>query len=90
MDKIIRLTEADLTQIIKHAINGLLREEGEAASPGATSASADRVGAFDVPFGQVQRRDVYNPKAKSNISMNDALKRHDGKNNSISIPKEKK
>ena len=65
MKQVIRLTESDLHNIIREAVRNVLKEDGamggDAATPGATSASADRVGAFDVPFGGVQRRDVYNP-----------------------------
>lgn len=89
MKKIIRLTETDLHHIIHATVCRLLKEEGEAvgggATAGATSDSADRMGAFDVPFGDVQRRNIYKPK--NNVDMSDALKRHNGKNNSISIPK---
>ena len=66
------------------------------ATPGATSDSSDRQGAFDVPFGGVQRRKTYSPKGDSvsdgmtNVDMSDALKRHDGKGGSISIPKKRK
>lgn len=50
---------------------------------------------YDVPLGSVQRKKGYSPKGKStstvsNVDMSGALKRHDGKGGSISIPKERK
>ena len=45
-------------------INDYLNEDGAmggGATAGATSDSADRQGAFDVPFGGVQRRNMYSP-----------------------------
>ena len=106
MKKIIRLTESELHSIINDAVKSILKEAkfgkvnedgamgGDAATPGATSASSDRVGAFDVPFGNVQRRKVYSPKGKKNdemteVDMKPAMKRHDGSCGSISIPKER-
>lgn len=94
---IFRLTEEDLSRIIREAVNYLLKEDGamggDAATPGATSASADRVGAFDVPFGAVQRRKTYDPKGSgkmTQVDMSPTMKRHDGKGGSISIPKDRK
>ena len=96
MPQIIQLTETDLHRMITEAVQKMLDEDGamggDAATPGATSASADRVGAFDVPFGAMQRRDIYAPKKKkgkmSTVDMGPALRRHDGKGGSISIPKD--
>lgn len=92
MNKIIRLTESDLHSIIRNTVYRILKEDGEGmgggATAGATSDSADRMGAFDVPFGGVQSRSIYKPK--TNVNMSPALKRHDGKGGSISIPKNKK
>lgn len=95
MPQVIRLSESDFHEIIAETVRNLMSEDGaiggDAATPGATSASADRVGAFDVPFGNVQRRSIYKPKEKDGkmkeVDMNPALKRHDGKGGSISIPK---
>lgn len=96
MPQIIRLSESEFKQIIAEAARIIVSEDGamggNAATPGATSASGDRVGAFDVPFGNVQRRSIYKPKEKDGkmkeVDINPALKRHDGKGGSISIPKE--
>ena len=69
---------------------------GGGATAGATSDSADRQGAFDVPFGGVQRRNMYSPKGDktsngmTSVDMSPALKRHDGSCGSISIPKRRK
>ena len=67
---------------------------GGGASAGATSDSADRQGAYDVPFGGVQRRKGYSPKTKetkmTKVDMTPAMKRHDGKGGSISIPKNRR
>lgn len=97
MKKILRLTESELIGLIRESVGMILREDGEvAATPGATSDSADRQGAFDVPFGSVQRRKAYSPKGDkvsdgmTQVDMTDALKRHDGSCGSISIPKKRK
>lgn len=96
MKRIIRLTESDLHRILKQSVMRILNEDGamggDAATPGATSASSDRVGAFDVPFGGVQRRKGYSPKGSKESKMTEvdvkpAMKRHDGQCGSISIPK---
>jgi hypothetical protein len=47
-----------------------------------------------VPFGGVQRRKGYSPRGDNEskmteVDMTDALKRHDGKGGSISIPKKR-
>lgn len=98
MKKMIRLTESDLHNIINDVVMRILKEDGamggDAATPGATSDSSDRVGAFDVPFGAVQRRKGYSPKGDktskmTKVDMTPTLKRHDGKGGSISIPKER-
>jgi len=98
MKKIIRLTESDLHNIVKESVIRILKEDGamggDAATPGATSASSDRVGAFDVPFGAVQRRKGYSPKGNksskmSEVDMTPAMERKNGKGGSISIPKHK-
>ena len=59
---------------------------------GANNAQTSSNAQFDVPFGGVQRRGIYSPKSKKSnkmteVDMSDALKRHDGKGGSISIPK---
>ena len=59
---------------------------------GANNAQTSSNAQFDVPFGSVQRRKGYSPKGKNSskmteVDMTDALKRHDGKGGSISIPK---
>ena len=96
MKKIIRLTESELMKLVENAATKVLNEDGEAlgsggmcggASAGATSDSADRQGAYDVPFGGVQRKKIYSPKNK--VDMKPAMKRHDGRGGSISIPKNK-
>lgn len=96
------ITESLINRIIAETINSYINEDGAAscgmccgATAGATSDSADRQGAFDVPFGCVQRRKTYSPKGDNvsdgmtNVDMSDTLKRHDGKGGSISIPKRK-
>ncbi len=91
MKKVIRLTEAELHKLVTETVKRIIHEDGMmgGATAGATSASADRVGAYDVPFGEVQRRKIYSPKKKSggsgNIDMTPALKRHDGEGGSISM-----
>lgn len=88
------LDESLLHHIIMETINDYLNEDG--ATAGATSDSADRQGAFDVPFGGVQRRKTYSPKGDktsngmTSVDMSPALKRHDGSCGSISIPKRNK
>ena len=62
---------------------------------GANNSQTSSNAQFDVPFGSVQRRKAYSPKGDSsskmtNVDMSDALKRHDGKGGSISIPKQRK
>ena len=87
MKKIIRLTESDLHNIVKEAVNKILQENdggggivgGAAANAsgfmnGANNSQTSSNAMFDVPFGGVQRRKGYSPK---------------GKNSSISIPKER-
>lgn len=91
MKKVIRLTESELHKIIRETVKRIIREDGVmggGATAGATSASADRVGAYDVPFGAVQRRKGYSPKGKKNINnvdMTPALERHSGEGGSISM-----
>ena len=81
------LDESLLHHIIMETINDYLNEDGAmggGATAGATSDSADRQGAFDVPFGGVQRRKTYSPKGDktsngmTSVDMSPALKRHDG------------
>ena len=93
------LDESLLHHIIMKTINDYLNEDGAmggGATAGATSDSADRQGAFDVPFGCVQRRNMYSPKGDktsngmTSVDMSPALKRHDGSYGSISIPKRRK
>ena len=54
---------------------------------------------IDVPFGKVQRRNIYSPKGdakgdvtkqESNVDMTPAMKRKNGKGGSISIPKKRR
>ena len=59
---------------------------------GANNSQTSSNAQFDVPFGSVQRRKGYSPKGKNTskmteVDMTDAMKRHDGKGGSISIPK---
>lgn len=93
------LDESLLHHIIMETISDYLNEDGAmggGATAGATSDSADRQGAFDVPFGGVQRRNMYSPKGNktsngmTSVDMSQALKRHDGSCGSISIPKRRK
>ena len=97
------ITESLINRIIAETINSYINEDGAAscgmccgATAGATSDSADRHGAFDVPFGGVQRRKTYSPKSDktsngmTSVDMSLALKRHDGSCGSISIPKKRK
>lgn len=104
MNKVIRLTESDLHNIVREAVNRILKEDGGMVGGAAANASGFMNGAnnaqtssnaqFDVPFGSVQRRKGYSPKGDNTskmteVDMTDALKRHDGKGGSISIPKKK-
>ena len=104
MRKIIRLTESELHDIVKEAVNRILKEDGGMVGGAASNGSGFMNGAnnaqtssnaqFDVPFGSVQRRKGYSPKGDNTskmteVDMTDALKRHDGKGGSISIPKKK-
>ena len=95
--RFIELSESRLRQVMEESLMEVLSEDGamggDAATPGATSASSDRVGAFDVPFGAIQRRKVYAPNGKDEmdkVNMKPAMKRHDGKGGSISIPKDRR
>ena len=59
---------------------------------GANNSQTSSNAQFDVPFGGLQRRKGYSPKGKNSskmteVDMTDAMKRHDGKCGSISIPK---
>ena len=59
---------------------------------GANNAQTSSNAQFDVSFGNVQRKKGYSPKGKNGskmteVDMTDAMKRHDGKGGSISIPK---
>ena len=94
MARTVKLSESGFNMLMLHSACERIDEEdgaiGGVATAGATSASSDRVGAYDVPFG-MQSRDIYNPKGSkknktSNITMDDALSRKDGKFGSISMP----
>jgi hypothetical protein len=102
MKKIIRLTESDLHNIIKETVKRVLKEDGGMVGGAAANGSGFMNGAnnsqtssnaqFDVPFGGVQRRKGYSPKGDgtskmTEVDMTPAMKRHDGKGGSISIPK---
>jgi hypothetical protein len=104
MGKLIRLTEQDLHRIVVETVNKILNEDGGMVGGAAANASGFMNGAnnaqtssnaqFDVPFGSVQRRKVYSPKGDkegkmTEVDMTDAMKRHDGKGGSISIPKKR-
>lgn len=89
----------NLHKIIMESIAKVISEDGATcggATAGATSDSMDRQGAFDVPFGGVQRRNTYSPKGDkvsdgmAQVDMTPTLKRHDGSCGSISIPRRKK
>ena len=95
----IRVSDSALHKIIMESIAKVISEDGAmggGATAGATSDSADRQGAFDAPFGGVQRRKVYSPNGDKvsdgmeEVDMNPTLKRHDGSCGSISIPRRKK
>lgn len=87
--------------VIKEQIS-MLNEDGGMVGGAAANGSGFMNGAnnsqtssnaqFDVPFGSVQRKKGYSPKGKNSskmteVDMTDAMKRHDGKGGSISIPK---
>lgn len=98
MEKPIRLNHDMLHRMVMEEVVRILQEDGafggDAVTPGATSDSSDRVGAFDVPFGVQSKGSIYQPKKKGSkmtkVDMSPALKRHDGKGGSISIPKDRK
>lgn len=86
MAKIIRLTESDLFRMVKETVDSIMREE---VAGGATSdvglngdGSGDPSMGVAYPAFGVQRRKIYKPKDPT-------LKRKNGKNGSISIPKER-
>lgn len=102
MKKVIRLTESELHRVITETVKRILNEEGGIVGGAAANASGTMNGAsnaqissngqFDVPFGGVQRRKGYSPKGgksskMAEVDMSPAMKRHDGKGGSISIPK---
>lgn len=104
MKQVIRLTESELYDIIKESVNRILKEDGGMVGGAAANGSGFMNGAnnaqtssnaqFDVPFGGVQRRKGYSPKGDktskmTKVDMTPAMKRHDGKGGSISIPKER-
>jgi len=103
MEKPIRLNHDMLHRMVMEEVVRILQEDGafggdafggDAVTPGATSDSADRVGPFDVSFGVQSKGSIYQPKKKDSkmtkVDMSPALKRHDGKGGSISIPKDRK
>ena len=89
----------------KKAKAAIEEDMGAAGGGGATNAAGvmqgggtnPEAGQYTVPFGNVQRRKIYQPKDKaakgdvtkqsSNVDMSPALKRKNGKGGSISIPK---
>jgi len=104
MGKVIKITENDLHNIIKESVNRILEDLGGTSSFSVNSPagslsdpSGQQKNHIDVPFGNVQRRKIYQPKDKSaegdvtkqssNVDMGPAMKRKDGKGGSISIPK---
>ena len=95
----IRVSDSALHKIIMESIAKVISEDGAmggGATAGATSDSADRQGAFDVPFGGVQRRKVYSPKGdKVSDGLEDfymylIFMLYYGSCGSISIPRRKK
>jgi hypothetical protein len=103
--KIFRITEADVNNMVYEAVMNLLKEDGEMATMsgpsagGATNAcGAGEMGSgqYTVPFGNIQRRKIGTKttdditKQESNVDMTPALNRKDGKGGSISIPKHRK
>ena len=98
----IRITEEQLRQLVFETYKKVLKEDGITAGSAAANAAGTPNGAtnalsnqtFDVPFGGVQRRKGYSPKGKNSskmteVDMEPALARHDGKGGSISIPKKR-
>lgn len=95
-----------INMAVKQALREMnINEDGGMVGGAAANASGFMNGAnnsqtssnaqFDVPFGSVQRRKTYSPKGDTSskmteVDMSDALKRHDGKGGSISIPKQRK
>ena len=89
----IRITERQLDMLTQHLYENYLKEDGGMVGGAAANASGTLNGAtnsqmssnaqFDVPFmGGVMRKKGYSPKDPT-------LKRKDGKNGSISIPKKR-
>jgi len=104
MKKIIRLTESDLHRIVKESVSRILQEElGGATSCAGVYDTPSSTGTYeggkaqskevtDYPLGGVIRKghNLGKPtKKKDNLDMSDALKRHNGKCGSISIPNER-
>lgn len=103
MKKVIMLTEQDVFRIVKESAvklaNEILKEDGgvigdaSAATNGsgfingAPNAEISSNAQYDVPAfgGKVQRKKGY---LKNKVNIEPALKRHDGKGGSISIPKD--
>lgn len=96
-----QLIDSMVFNVIKEEIS-MLNEDGGMVGGAAANGSGFMNGAnnsqtssnaqFDVPFGSVQRKKGYSPKGKNSskmteVDMTDAMKRHDGKGGSISIPK---
>lgn len=105
MNKIIRLTESDLHRIVKESVYRILQEDGLGGAtscagvydtPSSTGTyeggKAQSKEVTDYPLGGVIRKghNLGKPtKKKDNLDMSDALKRHNGKCGSISIPNER-
>lgn len=100
MTKIIRLTESDLYRMVEESVNNILKNVNHPLKVGdniyedvvggaGSDAGLNSDGSGDPSMGVtypafgVQRRKIYKPKDPT-------LKRHNGKNGSISIPKERK
>lgn len=96
-----QLIDSMVFNVIKEEFS-MLNEDGGMVGGAAANGSGFMNGAnnsqtssnaqFDVPFGSVQRKKGYSPKGKNSskmteVDMTDAMKRHDGKGGSISIPK---
>ena len=100
---LIKLNQNDLRGLVYETVNILMNEDGEGIGGGGATNVAGTMqggginpgaGTYDVPFGSVQRRNVYSPKGKKSnkmtkVNMAPALERHNGKGGSISIPKKR-
>lgn len=103
MKKIIRLTESDLHRIVRQSVMRILKEDGElggssfgdgsSVTPGASSASSDRVGPYTTSITQGMIRkpsptgEKINPKQKQKniIQPNDETISREGRKGGFSV-----